>query len=161
MAKPPNHPLSFRFVSQSGRLVDAQTKRAVRSHAMREVRSRQKKKHQNTVNSLCQCSTPIPASPTVKSGWRIDENENTNLPLVVSKRCVCGGMSFVECLPPEVVGMVVTGAGLAIFGVGTGLELELPVRLVRRFGGEIEGIKAHGKSIRLQKGSETKKIRRN
>jgi hypothetical protein len=140
-------PLAFRFVSQSGRLVDKKTKRAVRSHAMREVRSRQKQKRQIKDNSLCRCSTSPPASPVLGTGGCRLDDMNPNLPLVISKRCSqCAGMKFLEC--PSSPEMEQLSPNITMFAVAQfdpfGSVTELPDSLTRNFSYELEAIKAHG-----------------
>jgi hypothetical protein len=140
-------PLSFRFVEQSGRLVDKETKRAVRSHAMREVRSRQKQKKQ-MINSLCQCSTSTPAFPMPKrktTSFKLDSVEY-RLPLVISERCKqCSGLQFFECPhSPDVEQLAPNITTLAVAQFDPfGSVIELPTNLTVKFSRELEVIKSH------------------
>jgi hypothetical protein len=145
-------PLSFRFVEQCGRLVDTQTKRAVRSHAMREVRNRQKQKKQMRVNSLCQCSTKTPISPMPKrekTSFKLDSTD-FHLPLVISKRCKhCSGLQFFESPPsPDVERLSPKITTLAVAQLDPfGTTAQVPASLAVRFSSELEVITSHSEYI--------------
>ena len=157
-------PLSYRFVRQSGRKVDESSRSAIRSHAMKEFRKRQRQQKQlETVQSgqklvvengisLCRCSTLAQLSSAPSEHYStIRRLDTPTAPLTPAPEpCyLCSRVQSLRMSPSQQMNVLqqlsspIASFAAADFDPFNSIA-ELPPSLTSKFSSEINIIKTHG-----------------
>jgi hypothetical protein len=153
-------PLAYRFVGQSGRKIDESTHSAIRSHAMKEFRNRQRQQKQLEILrsgqqsgkdkdlSLCRCLPLAQHSSDASEQYSKRRRLGTSSTTLTSacERCYyCGKLR--SSLSQEMA-VVQQPSSVATFAAADfdpfNSITELPVSLTFKFSNEINAIKTHG-----------------
>ena len=150
-------PLAYRFVGQSGRKIDESTHSAIRSHAMKEFRNRQRQQKQLESGqqfgkdkdlSLCRCPPPTQHSSAASEQYSKRRRLDTSSTTLTSapERCYCCGR-LRSSLSQEMA-VLQQPSSIATFAAADfdpfSSITELPASLTSKFSNEINAIKTHG-----------------
>jgi hypothetical protein len=157
-------PLAYRFIRQSGRKIDESTHRPIRSHAMKEVRNRQRQQKQLELVrsgqqsakekdlSLCRClplaQLSAAASEQYSKGRTLDTSSTTLAS--ASERCYrCGGVQLLRLSPSQEMDVLQQPSSCIPTFAAADFDpfnstTELPPSLTSKFSYEINAIKTHG-----------------
>jgi hypothetical protein len=159
----PGPPLAYRFVGQSGRKIDESTQSAIRSHAMKEFRNRQRQQRQlETVRSghqsaegkdlsTCQCLPLAQLSSAAFEQYskrqRLDTSSTTLTS--ASERCHrCGRVQLLRLSPSQEMNLLQQSSSIPTFAAADfdpfNSIAELPPSLTSKFSNEINALKTHG-----------------
>ena len=159
-------PLAYRFVGQSSRKVDQSSHSAIRSHAMKEFRNRQRQQKKQEILrtgqqsvmeddlSLCRClplaQLSLASSEQYSKSQRLD---TSSPPFTSAPECCdrCGGVRLLRSSPSQQVDVLQQHSSLTTFATADfdpfDSITELPLSLTSKFTNEINAIKTHGSYI--------------
>lgn len=152
-------PLAYHFVEQAGFKIDESTRSGIRSHAMKEVRNRQRQQKQvETVHSgqqsftekgisLCRCLAVAQFS-SVSSRQNLETRRVDTSPRSTADHCCNREQLFALSLSQHRDGLQQLSSSMATFATADFNPFhsipDLPVSLTLKFSNEINVIKSHG-----------------
>jgi hypothetical protein len=153
-------PMAYSFVAQSGRKVGQSTQGTIRSHAMREVRNRQRReRRERSVRrgspsagyKICRCLMVVQSSSAEPgpSSENPGSDKSTNYPASKQHCHRCGGRQLSTLPQPKQMDILqqfsptVASFAAADFDPFNAVA-ELPESLTSRFPDEIRAVTAHG-----------------
>jgi hypothetical protein len=175
-------PLAYRFVGQSGRKVDESAHSAIRSHAMKEFRNRQRQQKQLEIVrtgqesaeekeelGICRCLPLAQLSSATSEEYLDSRRFDTSLTTLTSasERCYrCGRVQLLRLSPSQEMGVLQQlSSSIASFAAADfdpfNSIAELPPSLTSKFSNEINAIKTHGWYTSFLVNSKSRQLRSN